>query len=98
MLFIESFAGTAAATQAVQAAYPTHASVALDVKYTSKMDLGTNSGMGRLVSEFTSILRTVFFFVMVMGVVWYVVPDTFSKRIKKIIKITGRLMLPFFDL
>ena len=45
-LFVESFAGTAEATRQVQSSFPSRTTVALDIKFTPTMDLGTESGMG----------------------------------------------------
>lgn len=48
LYFIESFAGQAEASKAVQSAFPTRATAALDVKFTRTMDINTSSGMGIL--------------------------------------------------
>lgn len=48
LLFIESFAGNAEATRSVQRVFPTRTTVALDIKYSEAMDLGSDSGMGNL--------------------------------------------------
>lgn len=45
-LFVESFAGTAEATRQVQSSFPSRTTVALDIKFSPTMDLGTDSGMG----------------------------------------------------
>ena len=45
-LFVESFAGTAEATRQVQSSFPSRTTVALDIKFTPTMELGTDSGMG----------------------------------------------------
>ena len=46
--FIESFAGAAAATNAMKKAFPGKQSIAMDVLYTSSLDVTKNSGMASL--------------------------------------------------
>ncbi|CAJ1388328.1 unnamed protein product [Effrenium voratum] len=46
VLFIESFAGTQAATQAVRSRFTNHATAAFDIQYSETMDINSSSGMG----------------------------------------------------
>ena len=46
--FIETFAGNAAASKAFRAAYPATNAAALDIAYTSSMDINSPSGFGLL--------------------------------------------------
>ena len=47
-LFIESFAGHAAATKAVMARFPSVQTAAFDIKYSKSMDTNSNGGMASL--------------------------------------------------
>ena len=47
-VFIESFAGSGAATTAVRTAYPGSGTAAFDIKYSQSMDVNSGSGMALL--------------------------------------------------
>jgi hypothetical protein len=46
LFFLESFAGQAQATRSVQSSFPGKVTAAIDVKFSEKLDINTNSGMG----------------------------------------------------
>ena len=47
-LFLESFAGSAAATKAVKAQFPSAETAAFDIKYSKSMDVNSSGGMASL--------------------------------------------------
>ena len=46
LFFLESFAGQAQATRSVQSTFPGKVTAAIDVKFSEKLDINTNGGMG----------------------------------------------------
>lgn len=49
ILFIESFAGNAQATESVRCRFPDEIAAAMDIKYSAKLDINSNSGMANFV-------------------------------------------------
>ena len=59
-MFIESFAGTQAATQAVRSRFTNHATAAFDIQYSETMDINSSSGMGHFGKNKAGVLFAMF--------------------------------------